>query len=253
MFGCQVNINEPDITPPSSPRGIATSTGDNDVALSWLRNPERDVAGYNVYVSSSYEGTYDFIGTTRGTTFLDNGARNGNTYYYAVTAYDYDGNESGLSKDIAYDTPRPEGTNVYLANFRIEPAKAGYDFSTYSIGDYDDQFTDFYFEYYQGSFYINVWEDTDIQDMGYTSSLYEISEAPTTGWSPSKDARLIVGHTYVIWTWDDHYAKLRVVSLSSNRLVFDWAYQLQKGNPELKRSVIERDPLKQGSGVKSRM
>jgi hypothetical protein len=253
FIGCHERIIEPDITPPSAPRGLATSTGDHLVDIFWLANPERDVAGYNVLVSSSYDGEYILIGTTRGTSFTDAEARNGYTYYYAVTAFDYDNNESVLSKEVAYDTPRPEGYNIPLANFRTTPNSAGYDFSSYTIGDYNDKYTDVYFEYYEGSFYLVVWEDTDIQDMGYTKSLYEIGEAPASGWSPTKDVRVIPGHTYVVWTWDDHYAKIRVNSVSTSRVTFDWAYQLQKSNPRLKRSIIDdRKPLAMGEGATTR-
>jgi len=39
----------------------------------------------------------------------------------------------------------------------------------------------------------------------------------------------------VIWTWDDHYAKVRVREVNSAQVVFDWAYQTAVGNTELKR------------------
>lgn len=252
--GCDRGVYRTDLTPPSAPRGLYTMTGDNLIELFWLANPERDVAGYNVYVSSSYRGRYDRIGSTVRPYFVDYGARNGNTYYYGVTAYDYDGNESELSRDVVYDTPRPEGYGVVLYDYRYRPDAAGYDFSTYSVGPYDDQYTDIFFEYFAGSYYMNVWEDTDIQDMGYTTTLYEIGYAPDSGWSPTKDVLLFVGHTYVVWTWDDHYAKFRVRSLSPTRVVFDWAYQLQAGNPRLKRPAPASErSLKFGEGAKRRL
>ncbi|MCK7520207.1 MAG: hypothetical protein MZV64_22200 [Ignavibacteriales bacterium] len=68
---------------------------------------------------------------------------------------------------------------------------------------------DFFFENYQGTFYLDVWDDTDIQDMGPTNDIYDIPFAPTSGWSTTKDAIAIVGHTYVIWTWDNHFAKIQ--------------------------------------------
>ncbi len=253
IVGCKPYIVEPDVTPPASPQGLATATGDNLVELSWLRNTESDVAGYNVYVSSSYNGTYELIGSSHNTYFADKGSRNGTTYYYAVTAYDFDGNESLLSNDVAYDTPRPEGYDVILKDYRNFPGVSGYDFSTYSVGTYNDQYTDIFFEYYNGEYYLDVWEDSDIQDVGYTSSLYEVGDAPVNGWSPTKDVRLIVGHTYIIWTWDNHFAKVRITSLSSTRVEFDWAYQLQSGNTRLKRAVPStRDALSLGAGAKSR-
>jgi len=243
----------PDVTPPSAPTNITTARGDNYITISWAKSPEADVTGYNIYVSDSYNGVYDRIGKSRTPVFVDSDARNGTTYYYAITSYDENGNESELSKDVTYDTPRPEGINVHLSNYRTDPQNAGYDFSTYSIGDYNDNYTDIYFEYYQGDFYLNVWKDSDIQDMGYTTSLYQINEAPDRGWSPTKDARVIAGHTYVIWTWDNHYAKVRIVSISPGRIVFDWVYQLQTGNPELKPDLNGRAPLETGDGALNRL
>ena len=231
LFGCMQRLIDPDLTPPAAPQGITTATGDNFIEIFWNRNNERDLSGYNVYVSNSLNGKYDLLATTREAYFRDNGARNGSTYYYAVTAFDFDGNESRLSRDIAYDTPRPEGANIQLNDYRTTPGLAGYDFSTYSIGQFNDKYTDVYYEYYQGTPYLNVWTDSDIQDMGYTNSLYDIGEAPSAGWSPTKDVVPIAGHTYVIWTWDNHYAKIRVKTISASRIVFDWAYQLDTGNP----------------------
>ncbi len=249
--GCKTSVLAPDRTPPFAPRGIYTETGDDFIQLSWLRNQESDVTGYKIYISGSYDGVYTAVGQTAGLSYTDFGADNGITVYYAVTAFDEAGNESDLSTDVAYDTPRPDGFGVALPNFRYDPDRAGYDFSTYSTGPYDDQFTDVYFEFFNGVYYLDVWDDTEIQDMGYTESLSELRYAPTAGWSPTRDVRLIVGHTYVIRTWDNHYAKVRISSLSDTRAIFDWAYQLQEGNTRLKQAGA-RGMLRAGSGVVSR-
>jgi len=251
--GCVHHPVEPDFYPPAPPQGISTATGDGFVDIYWMRNTEPDFAGYNVYVSNSLNGVYILLATTRDTYLRDFGALNGATYYYALAAFDVAGNESGLSHEVAYDTPRPEGYNVTLNDYRTVPLLAGYDFSTYSIGQYNDEYTDVFFEYYQGSYYLDVWTDTDIQDMGYTKSLYDIGEAPDAGWSPSKDVPLIAGHTYIVWTWDNHFAKMRVRSVSPSHIVFDWAYQLDAGNARLKRSVgTTRGAHELGAGVLSR-
>jgi hypothetical protein len=236
FLGCSSWI-EVDITAPSAPRGLRTLALDNAVELRWISNTEHDLAGYKVWVAGRYDGRYELIGRTTSTIFTDYNARNGSTYYYGVTAYDFDGNESEMSTDMAYATPRPEGYGVTLTSYRSVPNSAGYDFSTYSVGPYDDDYTDVFFEHFNGRFYLNVWNDTDIQDMGFTRSIDEIRVAPANGWSPSRSVEAIVGHTYVIWTWDDHYAKVRVVSVSSSQVRFDWAYQTMRGNPELKRAI----------------
>jgi hypothetical protein len=251
VAGCKSSVVDVDHTPPFPPRGIYTETGDGVITVSWLSNQEPDVAGYKVYVSNAYDGVYTAIGQTSGLAYSDILASNGVTVYYAVTAFDRSGNESDLSTDVAYDTPRPEGFGVVLPNYHYDPGLAGYDFSTYSVGPYTDQYTDVFFEYLNGTYYLDVWDDTEIQDMGYTESLGEIGYAPTAGWSPSKDVRLIVGHTYVVRTWDAHYAKVRVRSLSDTRVIFDWAYQLQQGNTRLKQ-LSDRGPLRPAPGYASR-
>lgn len=234
LSACDVYVV--DTTPPAIPAAIRTISLDNAVQIDWAPNTESDLAGYRVWVSDQYNGRYTMIGTTKDAIFVDYDARNGQTYYYGVTAYDLEGNESEMSQDVAYDTPRPEGYGVRLYDYNAVPSTSGYDFSTYSVGLYNDDFTDVFFETYNGVFYLNVWDDTDIQDMGYSASLDEISSAPEAGWSPSKYAEAIVGHTYVIWTWDDHYAKVRVKNIIGNSVVFDWAYQVAPANPELKRA-----------------
>jgi len=229
-----------DSIPPSSPTGLATRTGDNFIELFWDESPESDLEGYHVYLSSSSGGPFVLIGSGSASYFVDTGARNGQTYFYTVSAYDHSGNESELSREIVYDIPRPEGYGVILHDFRNLPDLGGYDFSTFRVLPYDDLYTDMYYEYYQGEYYMVVrLEDTDIQDMGATSSILDVPVAPASGWSETHDVRLTVGHTYVVWTWDDHYAKFRVTSISPGRIVFDWAYQLQKANPLLKRIVGE--------------
>jgi fibronectin type 3 domain-containing protein len=49
-----------------------------------------------------YNGKYSLRGASDTNYYVDSGAANGVLNYYAVTAYNDSGNESGLSKDIAY-------------------------------------------------------------------------------------------------------------------------------------------------------
>lgn len=235
--GCHPMFFGPDFEAPDPPTGLYTATGDNFIELFWDPNREPDVAGYNIYVSSSYNGRYELIGSSETEYFYDRDARNGSVYYYAVSAYDYDDNESELSTDVAYDIPRPEGYDVVLMNSRVAASQSGYDFSKYMIVAADDQYADMVFEGVTGSLKMMVSDDTDIQDMGPTGSILDVSQAPASGWSSTHDVPLTVGHTYVVWTWDDHYAKFRVSGLSQNRVVFDWAYQLVPSNRLMKRTV----------------
>ncbi|PKL84095.1 MAG: hypothetical protein CVV24_01615 [Ignavibacteriae bacterium HGW-Ignavibacteriae-3] len=247
LTGCDKVNNYYDDTPPAPPKNVYTVTGDNRIDIFWDYNIESDVAGYNVYYAYSYDGKYTLIGHTQKNSFIDYDAKNGVTYYYAVTAYDYDFNESELSKDVVYDTPRPEGFNQTIYDYLKFPNNSGYDFSKYLVLAYDHLETDLFFENYNGKFYLNVWDDSDIQDMGTSRDIWDVSYAPTGGWVPVKQGEnvkytdAIVGHTYVIWTWDNHYAKVRIKNITNERVVFDWAYQLVAGNRELKRGKVSNE------------
>jgi hypothetical protein len=145
---------------------------------------------------------------------------------------------------MVYGVARPEGMNQSIFDFRNFPDNSGYDFSEYLVVPYnansDNASADFFCENFEGTFYLNVWDDTDIQDMGFTNSFLEITYAPLNGWveiNPDENVKYVeaeVGHTYVIWTWDNHYAKIRVNSISNERIVFDWAYQSLEGEQQLK-------------------
>ncbi len=222
---------------PSAPRNVEVINGDGVATVIWDNNPESDLKGYRVYSSSSYSGRYEYIATVYGTQFDDYGVRNGNKYFYAVTAYDYNGNESDLSYDYAYAVPRPEGFNKMLNEAGLFPASSGYDFSGYRTVAWNAQDADFFFEKVNGVYYLSVYDDTDIRDMGSTGSILDIAWAPESGWAANKSAKVYPGHTYVFWLWDNKYAKVRVKSVSADRLVFDWAYQTVEGEPQLKPST----------------
>ncbi len=236
LQACEVYdpYHDVDYNPPTIPKGVVVENGDNRVDIYWDNNHESDLAGYNIYYSFSYDGEYTLIGSTSYNSFIDWDAQNGDLYYYAVTAYDYNGNESELSLDVVYATPRPEGFNQSVFDYLEFPNNSGYSFSNYRVYPYDSQNTDFFFENYNGDFYLDVWDDTDIRDMGSTNSIYDIQYAPSGGWSSTKDEVAVVGHTYVIWTWNNHFAKIRIAAITNERIVFDWAYQLIEGNQMLK-------------------
>jgi hypothetical protein len=241
IIGCLLGLagcthHSIDNEPPAIPRGLRSITGDEEVLLVWYQNTEPDLAGYRIYRSTEAFGLYYEIGETNLDYFLDFGLVNGATYYYAVTAFDYEGNESELSHEIVYDTPRPEGYGEQIFDYTEYPDFAGWQFSAYSVVAYDAPHCDFYYGYDQNdhAYYFYIGHPAGlIQDFGYTSSLDEITYAPQEGWSLTGKVEAIVGHTYIIHTWDNHYAKFRVTAIGTNSVMFDWAYQIDPGNPEL--------------------
>lgn len=249
--GCDDHTTSParDLTSPAAPRGVYTVTGDHDVTIRWLANTEVDVAGYRIYEAPCATGSacpYDPVGSTAGSSFVVTGLSNGVTRYFAVAAYDRAGNASDLSYELLLDTPRPAGTGLVLDNYLDPPGRAGYDFSNFRAVAWNDTAADMYFGY-DGNTHLMFVPDyqTDIQDAGYASSLDAVDVAPTSGWSPTGAAELIVGHCYVVWTRDDHYAKFRISAIHTAtqvapaQVVFDWAYQVDRGNRELRAQKVK--------------
>jgi subtilisin family serine protease len=100
-----------DTTAPAAPTGLTATGGDASVTLDWADNTESDLAGYNVYRSTTSEGPYTKInGSTvvSSSSYVDTGLSNGTTYYYVVRAVDTSTNESGNSNQ-ASATPQGSG------------------------------------------------------------------------------------------------------------------------------------------------
>ena len=88
---------------PNEPRGLTATPGDRVVNLDWDNNSEPDIAGYNIY-SSTTSGS-DFtkinISTVTNSQYQDSGLTNGVAYYYKVTALDTDSYESDYSSEVS--------------------------------------------------------------------------------------------------------------------------------------------------------
>lgn len=107
-----------DFTPPVAPTGlqyVMSPTG--SVIIKWNKNPEPDVAGYNLYYAN--DSTHTFLQKrgkmSREPIVFDTLAVTGVTQrytYYRVKAFDFSGNESAFSEILTvkrknYDAPRP--------------------------------------------------------------------------------------------------------------------------------------------------
>jgi fibronectin type 3 domain-containing protein len=103
VMGCTYRFVEVDTEPPAVPRGVISITGDQKVTIAWYPNHESDLSGYNLYRSMSENSGYFIIATTNQPQYVDFDVVNGQTYYYAVTAFDFPGNESELSYDLVRD------------------------------------------------------------------------------------------------------------------------------------------------------
>lgn len=84
----------------------------SDVAASWDPNTESDLAGYKIYYGTK-TGAYDVTldaGNVQSVTVQN--LQTNTTYFFAVTAYDTSGNESGFSNEISLFIAPPADTNA---------------------------------------------------------------------------------------------------------------------------------------------
>jgi hypothetical protein len=257
LQGCTVESGDGDIvviddnTAPATPRGVYSITGDEYVTIVWYPNQETDLSGYAIYRSRREFEDYDEIATVgpKVTSYVDRDVENGTTYYYAVAAFDRDGNESDLSPETVDDTPRPAGTNVRLEDYILEPDLSGFDLSRPDKGvqPFDARNIDVYFgvgvvdDELSVPFIYTADDNIGIQDLGYTDDIDDVDVSPSQGFTFAF-AEAILGHTYTFLTLEGNYAKIRIVDIAVNRVggdirsawvTFDWAYQLQIDNPEL--------------------
>lgn len=72
----------------------ATTAEPRQILLSWKANPEKDIAFYNIYRSTSGNGNYRHHIKLNETEFKDEINEDGKNYYYKVTAVDKDELES---------------------------------------------------------------------------------------------------------------------------------------------------------------
>jgi len=91
-----------DLKPTAAPSGLqVTSEGNNQVSLSW--NAVAGAGGYNLYRSPLSGGGWVKVNSSplTGATYTDTGLRNGQIYFYVVTALDSAGNESAFSNEVS--------------------------------------------------------------------------------------------------------------------------------------------------------
>jgi len=89
---------------PAVPTGIAVSTGNGSVDLSWSSGPEPDLLEYGVHQSSwSDSDGFVLLGSVSvpGTSYQKTGLVNGNTYYYKLKVLDRTGNSSGYTAPVS--------------------------------------------------------------------------------------------------------------------------------------------------------
>jgi fibronectin type 3 domain-containing protein len=89
------------------------------VSLAWDPNTESDLAGYKVYYGTVSRAQTDSIDVGNVTAYTVMGLLEGRTYFFAATAYDRYGRESGFSKEVSTTTSS-------LCTYTIAPASQSF-------------------------------------------------------------------------------------------------------------------------------
>lgn len=231
---------------PGAPQQVFSVTGNGVVTVYWNSPYESDIKEFVVLRSFEESDNYKEIVRIKAESnpnldlvqyFYDDATvSNGITYFYAVMTVDFAKQQSGLSAETVWDTPRPQGIMTLMA-VESDSSPAGFNFKNQIITD--TSLADIFLTTSGDVPFLNVRYDTtgpvtDIQDMGFQDDFDFISISPDSGWSAFDYVEIIEGHIYVIWIFDNHFAKLRVRSASSTSAIFEWAYQEDEGNLQLK-------------------
>jgi hypothetical protein len=115
-----VGSSASDTVPPAAPTGLAAAASDATIVLNWDDNSETDLAGYNIYRSTTSSTGYVKLNNLllSSSNYTDAAAENGITYFYVITAVDASSNESGYSDEV-FATPVDMGFYRDINNDKI--------------------------------------------------------------------------------------------------------------------------------------
>gem|GEM_PF-66203 len=96
-------VQKIDTVYPAQPHGLVSRSGDSSVVLHWDSNSETELAGYNIYRSTSLNGSYSKQNTSIVDllSYADVNVGNGTPYYYCLKAINVFGFESPASDTIS--------------------------------------------------------------------------------------------------------------------------------------------------------
>lgn len=241
----------------AAPPDLVGTSLDRAVQLSWGPGSRTEAPTlfdyYRVYsTSASASGACNdenwvLEGTTVSEDFLATGLVNGASRCFTVSTVSYDGHES-LWSEVWLDTPRYDSRFIFAYAHQADPAFSGFRFfdtASQTLGlvtsgartDLDfrlDRHADgsLWLTPVRGDVRIALYSNDPVID------LTSIDIAPLTGFAGSA-IEAVPGYAYVFAvTYPDgtHYGALRVTHVTSDYMIFDWAYQSAPGNPELSRT-----------------
>ncbi len=102
-----IEVLPADTTAPAVPTGVAASGAATGITTTWSAVSAPDLAGYNVYRSTSATGTFTKLTASpvTGTSYADTSAPAGATSFYRVTSIDRSNNESAQSATVSAARP----------------------------------------------------------------------------------------------------------------------------------------------------
>jgi hypothetical protein len=254
---------------PDVPATLTSTTLDQAIALTWLDNSyTADPANFRNYrvFSSTYDldnavcGAWRLEGTTVAPEFIVGALNNGVPRCFAVSAVSVTGAESAQSP-VRSDTPRPDARNVVVYAVNVRADSSGFRFwdddgdgqvedgELGRIRDGAATDIDFFVDRDgSGSLFFNpvrsgtgveLYSNVPVED------LTSVDLAPCiAGASPGQCASYTTspleaspGLGYVFETDGGdgfiRYGAVRVTHVGQTFLILDWAFQTDRGNPEL--------------------
>jgi hypothetical protein len=254
---------------PDVPATLASTTLDRAIALTWLDNSytadPTNFRNYRVF-STTYDldnavcGAWRLEGTTVAPEFIVGALANGVPRCFAVSSVSVTGAESAQSP-VRTDTPRPDARNVVVYAVQVRADSSGFRFWD---DDGDGQVEDgelgrirpgaatdidfFVDRDGTGALFFNpVRAGTGVELYGTipVEDLTSVDVAPClAGATPGQCAAYTTspieaspGFGYVFETDGGdgfiRYGAVRVTHVGQSFLILDWAFQTDRGNPEL--------------------
>jgi hypothetical protein len=251
-----------------APNDLVTTSLNGAVYLYWTDNPftaEPDgFWQYRVY-STTYSldtqlcgNEWVLEGTTVAPEFISGALANGVSRCFGVSAESIEGWESMWSP-VVWDTPRPDARNVLLYADAVDPTQAGFRFFLDSNGDgvasplelglvstSASSAVDFYLHRDASQILYLVPKRTGTTVVQYGNGplddLTSIDIAPLSGYSTA-GIEAVPGYGYVFeMDGGDGYARygaVRPTHVGQNFILFDWSYQTDAGNPQLRVQGVD--------------
>ena len=270
IAACSSDRTSPGI-PPDVPADLTSTTLDRAIALSWSDNAfTADPASFESYAiySTSYDFDNDVCGNTwalEGTTvapeFVVAALTNGVSRCFAVTARSVEGAESARSQARA-DTPRPDSRNVALNVLPSQDVGSGFRFWDDLNGDQQAQESelgliragtapdiDFVVERDgAGSVFltpvragtgVEFYDEIPVGDLTSVDFAACIPDSSPDGCAPYTTSPIEAspgfGYVFEMDGGDGfvRYGAVRVTHVGPTLVILDWAFQTDRGNPEL--------------------